>query len=91
MFNSLFLNFLATDVDASCSYSFLKAMWFASLSCKFLYKLFTSRDIRFSLGSIPMLSKISLTSIELVSIIEVSRFRGFKKKMQEPCSGYTRS
>ena len=44
MFNSLVMNFLATDVDASCSISFLKTMSFASLCCKLLYKIFRSTD-----------------------------------------------
>ena len=60
--------FLAIDGGLSCSYSFLRAIAIASFSGTFVYKLFTSRDIKFSLGSRLVLSKISLASSELVSM-----------------------
>ena len=74
MFNSLFMVFLAIDGGSSCSYSFLRAMSIASFSGTFVHKLFTSRDIKFSLGSRLVLSKIYLASSELVSMFAPSIF-----------------
>ena len=74
MFNSLFMVFLAIDGGSSFSYSFLRAMSIASFSGTFVYKLFTSRDIKFSLGSRLVLSQISLASSELVSMFAPSIF-----------------
>ena len=58
--------FPAIDGGSSCSYGFLTAISIASLSGTFVCKLFTSRDVIFSLGSTLMLSKIFLASSELV-------------------------
>ena len=74
MFNSFFIVFLAIDGGSACSYSFLRAMSVASLSGSYVCKFFTSRDIKFSLGSRLMLSKTSLTSSELVSMFAPSFF-----------------
>ena len=71
---SLFMVFLANDDGSFCSFSFLRAMSIASLSGTFVYYLFTSRDIKFSLGSRLMLSKISLASSELVLMFAPSIF-----------------
>ena len=49
-------------------------MSIASLSGTFVYKMFTSRDIKFSLGSRLVLSKITLASSELVSMFATSFF-----------------
>ena len=74
MFNSLFLNIQANDGGSSCSYHFFRYVPIASLSETFAYKLFTSRDIKFSFGSSLMLSKISLASGELVLMFAPSVF-----------------
>ena len=75
--NGLFMVFLITDGGSSCSYSFIRAMSIVSLSAPFVNKLFTSRDIAFSLGSRVMLSIISLASSELVSRFAPSLFSKF--------------
>ena len=74
MFNSLFMVLLAIDGGSSCSYSFLRAMSIASFSGTFVYKIFKSRDIKFSLGSRLVLTKISLATSELVSMYAPSIF-----------------
>ena len=64
--------FLAIDGGSSCSYSFVRAMPIAFFSGTLVYKLFTSRDIKFSLGSRLVLSKTSLAFSELVSMFAPS-------------------
>ena len=66
--------FLAIDAASSCSYNFLRALSFASLRGTFVYKLFTSRDITFSLSSRLMLSMISLAFSELILMFAPSIF-----------------
>ena len=60
----------------------------ASLNGTCVYKLFTSRDITFSLGLTLMLSKISLASSQLVSMFAPSICQ---KVLQDPRSGYNKS
>ena len=75
--------FLAIDAGSSCSYNFLRALSFASLRGTFVYKLFTSRDITFSLGSRLMLSKIFFAFIELVLMFAPSIFsKNFARQLE---------
>ena len=52
----------------------LRAMSNASFMGTFVYKLFTSGDIKISLGSMILLFKFSLASSKLVSMFALSVF-----------------